>query len=635
MKKKIFLKVFVLVLLVGLVGIKYFPTAAVSLSVDKAPERFGEQVRQEILASPARETTFFVSMDAEGDKAIEAQFRLEKMLAMLHKQGLLSEYRSYYGENIIQITGGLAVLRLLEGWPEIGQVSPDLVRDGGELQTLSTSDSEINTGTGQIIGTVTADDGITALEGIKVTAYLQTGSTEWSSVAIVNTGVDGTYLISGLSTGIYRVKFEDPTGEHVIEFYDNKSSWSLATNFDVVDGEITSNIDGSLTPAGKISGTITLVAGGTEEGLVASAWSDASGSWQVIAYGISDADGHYTIEGLSTGNYRIRFTDSSQYVPARYVPEWYDNVLNREDAQDVAVTAGITTTNINAELGSYGSIAGNVKAYDGTTNLADIYVDVYYFDIGSSSWEWFGYDTTDTSGNFEVFGLDSQDYRVSFTDPYGQFETEFYDDQPDLASADNVAVTLGYQTPGINAQLDLILDVVNIDLTSGWNLISSPLILSDPSPSAVFSSVSGNYGDVFAYDGCDTADPWEWFNPGIPGNDLTAVSHQLGYWVDMTSADILSLSGEHPLETTINLCQGWNLIGYPSVVTQPIETALSSIAGHYSLVKQYKASDFDDPWKVYNPSAPADLSDLKEMVPGYGYWIYITTETATLVIPGR
>lgn len=632
MKKKDILKIFILILILSLNRVNRLPTAAAPLPKSEVSQRIGEQVRQEILASPARETTFFVSLDAQGDMAIEAQFRLEKQLAMLQEQGALRQYQAYYGENVIEITGGFAVLRFLEDWPEIDQISPDLGGDVWETQTLSIPDSEITSGTGQIIGTVTAEDGTTPLEGIKVTAYIQTGPTEWPVAGIVYTDLNGEYLISSLATGIYRVKFEDPTGAHVIEYYEDKSSWSLATNFDVISGEITANIDASLEPAGKISGTITLVDGGSEEGLVANAWSNASGSWQVIAYGISDAEGHYIIAGLSTGNYRIRFSDSSQYIPPRYVPEWYDNELNREDAQDVAVTAGITTPDINAELGSYGSIAGNVKANDGTTNLEDIYVDVYHYDIDTSSWDWFGYGITDTSGNYEVFGLHTADYRVSFTDPQGQFESEFYDDQPDLVSADNVSVTLGYQTPGINAQLNYF---VNYDLVSGWNLISSPLILTDTSPSAAFSSISGNYGDVFAYDACDTTDPWKWFNPGVPGNDLTAISHQLGYWVDMTTADTLSLSGVHPLETTIKLCQGWNLIGYPSVISQPIGSALSSIEGQYSLVRQYKASDSDDPWKVYNPSAPPDLSDLKEMVPGYGYWIFVTTETATLIISGN
>jgi hypothetical protein len=192
-------------------------------------------------------------------------------------------------------------------------------------------------------------------------------------------------------------------------------------------------------------------------------------------------------------------------------------------------------------------------------------------------------------------------------------------------------------TSNINTQLALKPVNLNYDLFTGWNLVSIPLTLDNDTPSGVFTSISGNYGDVFTYAACDSDDHWKLFNPNLPSyaNDLTDISLSHGYWINMSSTDILSLTGTHPMETTIPLCKGWNLVGYPSVVSRPVATALSSIDGLYSLVRQYKASDTEDPWKVYNPSAPPQLSDLNNLEPGYGYWIYITEESALLTIPGR
>jgi len=230
-----------------------------------------------------------------------------------------------------------------------------------------------------------------------------------------------------------------------------------------------------------------------------------------------------------------------------------------------------------------------------------------------------------------VFGLGTENVRVWFIDPYDQFVSEFYNDKPDLASADNVAVNLGETTPNINAQLALAPDTVNIDLVSGWNLVSLPMLLDDNSTSSAFTSISGNHEDIFSYE-ANLLQPWKLYNPPI--DEIISVDTARGYWIEMTSADTLSLTGGHPLETTIELFEGWNLIGYPSVTSKPVVTALDDISGKYSLVWQYKASDTSDPWKAFNPSVPASLNDLKNMEPGYGYWIYMT-EDATLNIEGR
>ena len=201
-------------------------------------------------------------------------------------------------------------------------------------------------------------------------------------------------------------------------------------------------------------------------------------------------------------------------------------------------------------------------------------------------------------------------------------------------------VDLGFNTPNINAQLELKQDTVSNSLVTGWNLISLPVTLSNTAPGTAFASLVHNlvpnYGDVFAYNACDLADPWKLYNPTLPPpvNDLTAVGVTNGYWINMTAPDTLTLTGTHPLTTTVSLCAGWNLIGFPSVTKQAVATALQSIAGKYSLVYQYKASDLADPWKSYNPAAPPQLNDLQEMEDGYGYWVKMK-QAATLTIAGR
>ena len=75
-----------------------------------------------------------------------------------------------------------------------------------------------------------------------------------------------------------------------------------------------------------------------------------------------------------------------------------------------------------------------------------------------------------------------------------------------------------------------------------------------------------------------------------------------------------------------DLYEGWNLVGYPSQSTLELTEALASVDGLYDLVYAYKASDVGDPWKKYNTAAPPFLNDLKEMGPGWGYWIRVSED---------
>ena len=166
----------------------------------------------------------------------------------------------------------------------------------------------------------------------------------------------------------------------------------------------------------------------------------------------------------------------------------------------------------------------------------------------------------------------------------------------------------------------------SISLASGWNLISVPLMPEDSGIASVLSLINGNYSIVWAYNASDTADHWKKFDPGAPfGNDLTTMEAGRGYWIMMTSDNALNISGTVPESTDINLKVGWNLIGYNSLDSQPIADAFSSIAGNYSIVWAYDASDTADHWKKYDPSAPFG-NDLANMEPGKGYWIMMTTD---------
>ncbi len=166
-----------------------------------------------------------------------------------------------------------------------------------------------------------------------------------------------------------------------------------------------------------------------------------------------------------------------------------------------------------------------------------------------------------------------------------------------------------------------------ISLLSGWNLISLPKQPDSVDPAAVLASISGSYNVAHAYDAC-SSDRWRTYDPAAPAeSSLTAIDHRIGLWVRATVAAPLAVSGTEPAETSIQLCQGWNLIGYPLSQPRPVLAALSSIAGRFQRVYGWDPADPADPWEVFDVAVPAWANDLERMLPGRGYWIYATEDT--------
>jgi len=166
------------------------------------------------------------------------------------------------------------------------------------------------------------------------------------------------------------------------------------------------------------------------------------------------------------------------------------------------------------------------------------------------------------------------------------------------------------------------------DLRPGWNLVSRHVIPDNTSVGQFLASIQGKYDRVSAV---DPADPTRFlvFTPGGAGNTLASLDNTMGFWIRMTQPAFLSPQGRLPATTDIPLKKGWNLVGWPSFSTKPVGTALSSIAGKFDQVLAYDASDAADPWKRFDPAAPAFGSDLRAMRPLLGYWIHMT-EAATL-----
>ncbi|NCC34892.1 MAG: hypothetical protein EOM24_23195, partial [Chloroflexia bacterium] len=300
---------------------------------------------------------------------------------------------------------------------------------------------------GQINGRVTDAISGDGLSSVQVTAMDGNGNPV-GSAAITN--ATGDYTIVGVPTGSYKVFFE-PFGSssgYLAEYYNGKPDQASADPVSVTAPDTTTGIDASLEMAGQIAGQVTDASNGA--GLPdVQVWAFDSNGDPAGFKATTDITGSYKINGLLTGTYYVFFQPAG--ASSEYFPEYYNDKPDLASADPVTVTTAQTTTNINASLETGGQITGRVTATSGGAGLPDVQVSAFDADSNQAG----ATATTDATGTYTITSLRPGTYRVFFA-PAGAssgYFPEYYNDKPDLASADPVTVTAAQTTPNINASL--------------------------------------------------------------------------------------------------------------------------------------------------------------------------------------
>jgi 5-hydroxyisourate hydrolase-like protein (transthyretin family) len=153
---------------------------------------------------------------------------------------------------------------------------------------------------GAISGTVT--DGAVPLQMIEVRVFPWTGS---GYVWLKSTYTDafGSYEVSDLSTGVYRIGFHDGDYVYADEYYDDMPFLGSATDISVTADLTTSSIDAVLAEGGRITGTII---DGTDPiaDITVQVYLHNGSSWEQFSEDLTDASGNYDIGHLPAGTYR-------------------------------------------------------------------------------------------------------------------------------------------------------------------------------------------------------------------------------------------------------------------------------------------------------------------------------------------
>lgn len=302
---------------------------------------------------------------------------------------------------------------------------------------------------GSISGRVTDERGNPlSYTGVSAEAGNQ-GEEEWA-----NTDYDGNYTITGLAPGSYRVEFEGRDNGYVPQYYKDGYYSDEYQPVQVTASATTGGVDAALSRGGSISGKVTDASGAPISDVEVLVY-DKNGN--EIYDASTEPDGSYSVGGLPTGSYKVRFMGYEQ----GYVETYYGGAARLAEAALVKVYAPLAVTQIDASPVQGKSISGAVTDAAGTP-IADAGVHVF-----NEEGLWVSDSRTDAQGKFHAGGLPAGNFKIFADKEEGPLLAgQWYNGKASYAAA--TAVTVGSA------------DVAGIDmkLSTGATLIS-PTMAAD------------------------------------------------------------------------------------------------------------------------------------------------------------
>ena len=357
---------------------------------------------------------------------------------------------------------------------------------------------------GQISGTVTSAKAPgEGLAHVEVYAY-EAGGAELPVSATV-TGPGGAYVLEDLAPGAYKIQFVPEEGRslnYVPQFYKASPTFAGATPVEVPEGGSQEGIDAELQEGGTLEGTVTDAEDHAPLAQVEVAVYEADGEGLQVSAATTDASGHYVVDGLATGSYKVEFSPGYE-SDLDYVTQFYDGESSLATATPVAVVQEAVTPGIDADLEPGGKIEGTVTDAYTHAPVAGAIVGAL-----SASGAVEGETSTEADGHYTLTGLAAGAHVVEFAAAH--YVVQYFDDKPSLVSADPVSVRTRSATTGIDAAL-----VPRVPVNT-----AAPVASGTPAAGQTVSCSSGSWtgspAPSYAY---------AWLHDGVPIPAATASAY--------------------------------------------------------------------------------------------------------------
>jgi Carboxypeptidase regulatory-like domain len=173
---------------------------------------------------------------------------------------------------------------------------------------------------------------------------------------------DGSYRMTGLGTGRYRIQFDSQCGAG--GRYVGKTLKNLVS---VTNGKTTKGVSTFLLPAATISGTVTAAQAATPlAGICVFVLPVSTGAGLVAGGGVTTSrpNGSYSTTGLKPGTYTVNFSGGCGNKGS-YAPQAYSNEAIPAAADKITLAAGQHATGIDAAMQPGGTVTGTVSDHGG------------------------------------------------------------------------------------------------------------------------------------------------------------------------------------------------------------------------------------------------------------------------------
>ncbi len=363
-----------------------------------------------------------------------------------HDDGTVTQANGTY--QISGVPRGTFLVSFAGGCGNKGSVSPQYYpgQSAGQFaQRISFKPETITPGIdatmqpgGALAGTVTDTSGHQIAGTCIVVAFSATKGAAFYEGAGEALAAHGKYRLANLAPGGYDVAFG--CEHYSSQIFRARSNVFDATRVAVLASRVT-RVGAKLSLAATLTGAVTSQSGNPAAEICVEATRDRAGSFSDPAgLTITGKNGTYQLRGLLAGRYLVQFLNCAPH--GRNAQQWYRDKLSPAKATPVTLTAGKSTTGIDAKLSLAGSISGLIT---GPANKPATFICVYAHD-GAEHAGALG--QTGKSGHYTVTGLSAGRYSL-YAAPCGRNP----DNLGSLTRSGQVTVVAGQRTADANLKL--------------------------------------------------------------------------------------------------------------------------------------------------------------------------------------